>query len=1482
MARNTTRRRSSRRTPRLDFAAIEITGALLTPDIVARISSFDAADQTEEAYGVPPGLKIRDEIARYFRIAEALWHQFEVAKAKSPAASERFMLDLLKQCFGFDTIKAQKTILKGEREFPVRHGALGGRVPIVIAPVPSEDVRRTGIDESLTQFGDGSRRRSATLLLQEYLNAEDDALWGICADGLTLRLLRDNVSLTRPAWIEADLAKIFSESLFPDFSALWLLIHQSRFGAAGSAPTDCALEHWRDAGRIEGTAAREKLRNGVEAALIELGQGFIEHPANAELRAALSHRKLTRQAYFEELLRLVYRLIFLFAAEDRDLLHTPAAPQPAVRAYAQGYSVGRLRERCTRRTSWDKNIDVWEGLKATFRALSEGEALLGLPALGGLFAQGQLPHIREARIENRRLLAAIWRLAWMRPEGQPLTRVNWRDMETEELGSVYESLLELVPEVNASERSFSFADDSQGKGNARKTSASFYTPDPLVQSLLDETLDPLIEDTIAGKDDQSAIEALLNLRIIDPACGSGHFLLAAARRLASRIARLSSPGTPSQSDYRHWLREVARRTLFGVDKNPMAIELAKVALWIETVEPGKPLSFLDAHLRCGDSLLGVYDLRALQIGIPDDAYKALTGDDSDAASAWRALNRAERNARDQGEFAFFEAPRSLIEAAHALESLDEDDLQGVNSKSDAFRQLLTGEERQRMEAACDLYIAAFLLPKTEAPARNVGEATSFVPTSRDIWDKLEGGKPLGLIESSATAVARAAGAFHWPLEFPHVFSPTDGVKPGFDLALGNPPWDRIKLQEQEFFSARDPEIAKAPNKAARQKLIDKLKEAPQASAERLLFDEFVQSKRVAEAASVFARLADENGGRFPLTGTGDVNTYALFSELFASVSNRAAIIVPTELATGDTTKAFFAHLVDTGRLRSLYDFQTGMGFFDRVGHARFKFSLVSIGTLRPASDPSFRVAFFLRTQADMADNSRYLEMKRSEIFAINPNTKTAAIFRSAADAELIAQIYSRFPVLIEDAKGEDGNPWKLRFRAMFHMSGDSGLFRTAQQLAKEGFARDGRDWASGNPGTRYVPLYEAKMIHHYDHRWATYYDGVGDKDARGLFEQEKRDPSFEAQPRYWVPRREVLLRTTPLSKAFVSALRSDDDEKLALVVAHILFADWLRKKGYPQQHDASRGIYDHWKSFVAQHTGLRGVAPASIGLTGNSSPLFSPSNANCLPAAPIDQIVDTPREKTTWYEVDPQALEVMLETVSGYDWLAPPNEKLSTTDNVREFAEGLLEASCPTWLIGWRDICRSTDERTTISGAIPLSGVGDKFLLMIPHIDERRASALLAILTSLAFDYVARQKLGGTSFKYFTMKQIAVPRPTDLSEEDLDFIVPRVAELSYTSDAMKPFADELGVVRNQPFSWDEDRRAHLRAELDAKVAMLYGLTRDQLRYILDPADIYGADYPSETFRVLKKNEEHPDRFGEYRTRRLVLDAWDRLESGELT
>lgn len=1329
MARRTTRIRSSRRAVRLDFGAIEIIGGLLTPDIIARIAAFEAQGQDDESYRVPPGLKIRDEIARYFRIGEALWAKFSAARAASPAASENFALALLQQCFGFDNLKPQATVRMGEREFPVRHAALAGRVPVVIAPAPLDTARRSGLDESLQQFGDGTRRRSATLLLQEYLNAAEQAAWGLTLDGTTLRLMRDNVSLTRPAWIEADLEKIFSEGLFPDFSALFLLIHQSRFGAPKSPPTECSLEQWRDIGRVEGVAARDKLRRGVEAALIELGQGFIEHQANGALRQALTEGKLSRQGYFEELLRLVYRLIFLFAAEDRELLHAPAAPQAVTKAYADGYSLSRLRERCMRRTAWDRHGDAWEGLKATFAALGKGEPRLGLPALGGLFANDQLLNLTGCKLDNRRMLAAVWRLAWMRPDGHPLTRVNWRDMETEELGSVYESLLELTPIANADTRTFTFAEGDETRGNARKVSGSYYTPDSLVQALLDESLDPLIEETIAGKDDEAAIEALLNLRIIDPACGSGHFLLAAARRLATRIARLSSPGTPSEADYRHWLREIARCSLFGVDRNPMAIELAKVALWIETVEPGKPLSFLDAHLRCGDSLLGVYDLKALEIGIPDDAYKPLTGDDKAATSAWKKLNKQARERDDKTiELAFTKVTGELAGSAQKIEAQGEDDLAEVEAKRKAFEALLQGQSYWRVKTACDLYIAAFLLPKLTVPKPELGAKGVTVPTTSAVRDKLSGLLAVSNLESIAIQVASAARAFHWPLEFPQVFFPRPGRKAGFDLALGNPPWERIKLQEQEFFASRDPEIANAPNAAARRAKIEALRSAPPGSAKRALYDEFSVSKRIAEAASVFARVPSGEGGRYPLTGAGDVNTYALFAELFAGVASRASMILPLGISTDATTAPFFAELVTSQRLSALIAFENEEFIFPTVHHA-FRFALLCLS--RNCSRPRF--SFFLRQPTQIDDGRRRFTLKPAEIAAINPNTKTAPVFRSNADAELTKQIYARVPVLIDESKGKDGNPWGVTFATMFHMSNDSDLFRTARQLGADGFTRMGLDWVHPKAQARYVPLYEGKMIHHYDHRWSTYQDNS--EVTRDLTSEEKLNPALEATPRYWALEQEV--------------------------------ADRLSARGW------QRG-----------------------------------------------------------------------------------------------------------WLMGWRDITGIEKIRTVIAGAIPTSAVGNNLPLFFvgSGFQPQHAACLQATFSSLALDFVARHKVGGTHLNFFIAEQLPVLPPGLFGEHDIAFIVARVLELSYTSGSMKPFAEDLGYS-GTPFPWNDNRRALLRAEIDAKIAKLYGVTRDQLRYILDPADVYGADYPSETFRVLKNDDIA--KYGEYRTAKLVLQAFDQLTAGTL-
>ena len=921
--------------------------------------------------------------------------------------------------------------------------------------------------------------------MQDWLNATDSTLWGLCSNGIQLRLVRDNASLTRPAFIEADLRRIFEGEAFADFAALWLLIHASRFGVPGAGLTDCALEQWREAGAKEGVTARERLRGGVEAALLSLGGGFVGHPDNAALRERLASGALPLPEYFGQLLRLVYRLIFLLAAEDRNLLHPPAAPAGPRKLYAEGYSVGRLRDHAVRRAAWDRHRDRWEGLLIAFAALAGGEPRLGLPALGGLFEPRSISDLEDAHLANRDLMEAIYRLAWLR-EPSGLVPVNWRDMETEELGSVYEGLLELTPRLTADGHGFAFAEAGEAKGNARKTSGSYYTPDSLVQALLDSALDPVLDRVEAEADDP--VEALLSVTVVDPACGSGHFLLAASRRIATRLAQARRGGVASAEDYRHALREVARSCIHGVDRNPLAVELTKVALWIETVEPGKPLGFLDANIRCGDSLLGVFDLDALRHGIPDAAYKPLIGDGKETARHFARRNRAERVGQGSLDYATgggrLPAAAPLAVEARALRAMPEDSPEQIVAKRRCFAATKSDPRSWNLHIAADLYVAAFLTPKTGGVPANRDTVT--IPTTAHVWDALAGHNVYGPLVGPAQELAGEGGAFHWPLEFSDMMAAG-----GFDVVLGNPPWERIKLQEQEFFAARDPEIAEAPNAAARGRLIAKLGQAEPGTRERALYDEYEAAKRLAEASSVFARVLEDDGGRFPLTGRGDVNTYALFAELFANLAGprgRAGVIVPTGIATDATTAPFFSALIEKRQLVRLISFENEEFIFPAVHHS-FRFCLTTIGRNLGGINPEF--SFFLRQVEQLAELERRFKLSADDIARINPNTKTAPIFRSRSDAELTAKIYARLPVLIDEAREQAGNPWDVSFMTMVHMSNDSGLFRTAAQLREMGFVRDGGDWV---PPEGVRPRQGALNIGGADRRSLPLAGGIGARD----------------------------------------------------------------------------------------------------------------------------------------------------------------------------------------------------------------------------------------------------------------------------------------------------------------------------------------------------------------------------------------------------
>jgi hypothetical protein len=1301
----------------LAFDALTIEGALIAPAMLARIAEQRAGGQADSDYNIPKGLTLRDEVARYFRIGQALFTDLSASAMPSAAATTRFVEALLRDVFGFGDISRVGTRALDDRLYVVTLEARGGRVPVVVVPSSDE------LDAPSAHLPGDGRRRSAASAVQDWLNVGEGALWGLCSNGVRLRLVRANASLTRPAFIQADLRRIFEGEAFADFAVLWLLIHTSRFGVPGAAATDCDLERWREAGGKEGVVARERLREGVEAALLSLGGGFLGHPDNAALRERLTSGALPLPEYFGQLLRLVYRLIFLLAAEDRSLLHPPSVPAAARRLYAEGYSVGALRDRAVRRAAWDRHHDRWEGLLIVFAALASGERRLGLPALGGLFEPGTIADLGGARLANRDLMEAIYRLAWLREESG-VVPVNWRDMETEELGSVYEGLLELTPRLTADGHGFAFAEGDEAQGHARKTTGSYYTPDSLVQALLDSALDPVLDRIQAEADDP--VQALLSMTVVDPACGSGHFLLAAARRIATRVARHRAEGVASAEDYRHALREVERACIHGVDGNPLAVELTKVALWIETVEPGKPLGFLDANIRCGDLLLGVFDLDALRHGIPDAAYKSLTGDDKETARYFAKRNKAELEGQGHFDFAagggrLPAAP--LVAEAHALRAMPEDSPEEIAAKRRRFAAGRADPKSWALQIAVDLYTAAFLTPKTGGLPGNRNTVT--IPTTAHVWEALGGRTIYGPLVGRAQDLAAAAHAFHWPLEFPDVMAAG-----GFDVVLGNPPWERIKLQEREFFAPRDPEIADAPNAAARHELIDtKLKRADLGTRERALYEEFETAKHIAESSSVFARVRGEDCGRFPLTGRGDVNTYALFAELFSSLSSsrgRAGVIVPLGIATSDTLADYFASLMTGQRLHSLFALDEIKKWFPGSKDNQ-SFCLLTIAGSENAS-----FAFRLESLAELSDNRRRFELRAPDIARINPNTKTAPVFRSRADAELAAKIYARIPVLIDETKSAAGNPWGVSFMRMFDMSNDSGLFRTAAQLREPGFEREGSDWVSDDQ--RYLPLYEAKMVHQFDHRFGSYPDGhVEDTRAlpRPTLEQQC-DPKYEVSPRYWV-------------------LEEDVAERLAA-------KSWTRG-----------------------------------------------------------------------------------------------------------------------WMMGWRDITNATNERTVIAAAFPRLAVGNNLPLMFFGSGHQfhKLAALVGSLSSLACDFFARHKLGGTHLNYFVYEQLPILAPSDYTAIDLAFIVPRVLELSYTSHSMAPFARDLGYD-GLTFAWDEDRRALLRAELDAWYARAYGLTRDELRYILDPADVKGPDYPSETFRVLKKNEIA--RYGEFRTARLVLAAWDAQEA----
>lgn len=1335
------------------FRFVRTVGAVLTGDALAGAAELRMPGQTANDYQLPPGTTLNTAVARAWDTLLAAHREWRKALDKLPDGDpaiaitrDKWLLPMLYE-LGWGRVEAVHAGLEVDPglgdtatlRFPISHR---WSYPDAANPTAWVPLHLLGAGVSLDTKTAAVTARAPQSMLQDYLNRESRALWAILSNGRQLRVLRDASALTRQSYVEFDLDEIFTNQLYADFRLLFLTAHASRFtpqlsaaAAKESAESEtddteeeaersearialCWLEHWRLHAIDTGARARLTLQDGIATALVHLGNGFLHDPANTELRDHLAAAHDADRDLHRALLRIAYRLIILFVTEDRGLLHPDNTTAAARQRYADYFSTARLRQLATQHAG-GRHTDLWDAhLIVTDALADDGLPALAIPALGAqLFSRDFLGILAQARLPNHAFLAAIAALSQINDPrtGNPRP-VDYRNLDSEEFGGMYEGLLAYTPRYDPTDHRFTLTTAS---GNDRKTSGSYYTPSELIDVVLTETLDPLIADAMKAGSQQDRETALLAIRTVDPAVGSGHFVVGAARRLGTALAEIRTGDTePAPAAVRAAAAEVIEHCIYGVDLNDLALEITKAALWLEAFDANRPLPFLDAHFRAGNSLLGTTPA-LLRDNVPDKAFAVLGDDDAEWTAKLKARNKAERLAEDQltldfGPDTLNVSTTAFHRAAQAADAGPAATLAQVRARADAWRRIEEDPDRQSQKLLADAWCAAFVQRKLDLHTTGPG-ITHAVLRALDE-------NPESVPERIIAAIkeyARRYRFFHWHLEFPGIFTSgtaTDdavtGWSGGFQACLSNPPWETLQLEDKQFFaSIGRTDIADAPTAAKRKKLIGSL-----AADDPHLYRRYVAAARDAEATTHLVR-----GGRYPLTATGKINTYSVFAETMRSIidpTGAAGIITPTGLATDKTTSIFFSDTLRTGRLRAFYDFENEAKIFADVHHA-FRFA-ITVMTGAARSITKTRFAFLTRHIADLP--ARRFALAADEVLKMNPNTGTLPMFRTRADADITLGIYRRHPVLVRDDH-PDGNLWQLSFsQGLFNMASDSSLFRQPDELGEDHF----NGWSYNDGQTEYLPLYEAKMVNIFDHRFSTYRGATQAQLNVGalprLSVKEHDDPNLEALARYWL---------------------KGSDVQAAL-----------------QMKSGSRCLH------------------------------------------------------------------------------------------------------------GWRKITNSGNERTFVPFVFPLAAAGDSCLLWFTK-DPTQAPLLLATMSSIVFDYVARQKISGSNMQYFLVKQLVSPAPDffvraaswQRNRTLADWIVPLVLELSYTSWRLRPYAQDLGD-NGPPFRWDPERRALLRADLDAGFFHVYGLNRVEAEHVLD------------SFTVVRKYEERD--FGDYRTKRLVLEAFDRM------
>ncbi len=897
--------------------------------------------------------------------------------------------------------------------------------------------------------------------LQQFLNTSHQQ-WAILINGKKVRLLRDFYHSITKGFLEFDLESIFETANSEQFRVLFRILHRSRIenqyqgkqeieydeeGNPIEVEDNCLLESFHKKSRETGIKVGNKLRDQVIEAIEKLGNGFAESLDPDEFQ----NGKV--KGFYAEILNIIYRLLFLMFAEQKGWLPVRNS------IYSRTYSLNALREMAERGNYiHDEEHDLWEGLKITFKLVANGYEFKNgdkINAFGGqLFSDKKIAIIKSLSLKNKFLLDAIYRLSYFKLDNLS-NRINYANLAIDELGSVYESLLDYEPKLAKELTTSSKREIKRGefylddRGTDRKTTGSYYTDSRLVAQLIESALLPVINNALEGKKTISEKEnALLDLKVADIACGSGAFICAALEKMGEQLAiiRMGDEERPTEDQLREAKRDVLLHCIYGVDLNPMALELAKFSLWITASLPDMPLTFLDHKLKCGNSLIGATP-ELIKKGIPEEAYKPVGNDNSAICTELKkkvrkeqeSLSRVNQSSVQYGlQFKRSETDE-LLRLREVLNNRKQKQVSDVDLVEEEYLQLEKLERKFKDWLMADVWTAAFFLEKTELDQK-------LYPTNVTLENLRENQPVNEVLINRVLKTADHYNFFHFHLEFPEVFE-----KGGFDCLLGNPPWEKINFEDEEYFISRSPEIANARNKSERKKLIAEL---PYTNPD--LYQEYLSAKRWNDCLSVFFR----ESGAYPYTGVSRVNLYSIFAEQYEGLINSNGAtgnVLPTGIVLDNNNKDLYFYLIKNNKIDTVIDYENRKGLFPDV-HRMYRFCLfVTVG-----KNGRNQYKFY---QTEPSQEGEFVKITLEEIETINPNTKTCPSFRNQQDYLLAQKIYKKWGVLQNETYPEK-NTWDVRIRTPFNMSNDSGMFKPYDE--------------------KLLPLYEAKYIYHFNHRYCNW------------------------------------------------------------------------------------------------------------------------------------------------------------------------------------------------------------------------------------------------------------------------------------------------------------------------------------------------------------------------------------------------------------